>query len=139
MKKAKGRGKPAAFDLTGALGEAGWAEADRALVVALAEFSAIEAALASLTKTKSAKASRDAADALSLLGQALAATARKRGVERFGVVGASEAYDPARHTLDQPSSRTPAKVKILAPGFVRGREVLTKARVAGVRVRKPTR
>lgn len=139
MKKATGRGRPAAFDLTGALGEAGWAEADRALVAALAEFSVLEAALSALTKTKSAKASRDAADALALLGQSLAATARKRGVERFGVVGASEAYDPARHALDQPSSRAPAKVKILAPGVVRGREVLTKARVAGVRARKPAR
>lgn len=138
MSTARGRGRAAvaAFDLAGALAQASWAEADRALIAALAELPGLEAAITKLAAAKTAAAARDAKAALALLSQALSSVARKRGVERFGKVGVTLVYDPARHALETRSARAPAKVKIVAPGFVRSAEVLAKARVTPAPIRK---
>jgi|CXWL01.1.fsa_nt_gi hypothetical protein len=137
MKKPKKHGKkPAADTLTDALGKAGWAEADRALIAALAEAPALDAAMAQLGVARTAAAVRQARDSWTMLAQGLAATARRRGIESFGEIGASDSYDPKRHLIDAPVARAPAKVRVLAPGFARGDTVLAKARVAPVRPRK---
>jgi molecular chaperone GrpE (heat shock protein) len=127
MKKPKARQKQAAFDLVGALGEAGWAEADKALAAALAETVGLETALAKLARSKSPAAIQRADDAFVMLTQALDTVARKRGVSRFGEVGAVEKFDPERHEIDG-APRKSARVKLVAPGVLKGGEVLLKAR-----------
>lgn len=135
MKKPKTRQKQAAFDLVGALGEAGWAEADRALADALAESAALDLAINKLARSKSAAAVQRAEDAFALLTQALDTVARKRGVSRFGEVGAVEKFDPERHEIaDAP--RKAAQVKLIAPGVLKGGEVLLKARAKLAAARK---
>lgn len=127
MKKPKARQKGAAFDLVGALGEAGWAEADRALASALAESAALETAIAKLSRSKSAAAIQRTEDAFALLTQALDTVSRKRGVARFGEIGAVEKFDPERHEIAG-TARKSARVKLLAPGVLKGGDVLVKAR-----------
>jgi hypothetical protein len=135
MKKPKARQKRAAFDLVGALGEAGWAEADRALAVALAESAALETAIAKLSRSKGPAAIQRTQDAFALLTQALDTVSRKRGVARFGEVGAVERYDPERHEIAV-AARKSAPVKLVAPGVLKGGEVLVKARAKLAAARK---
>lgn len=135
MKKPKTRQKQAAFDLVGTLGEAGWAEADRALAAALAEAAALETAIAKLARRNTPAAVQRAEDAFALLTQALDTTARKRGVSRFGDVGAVEKFDPARHEIIG-AARKSARVRLIAPGVLKGGEVLLKARAKLAAARK---
>jgi len=135
MKKPKARQKGAAFDLVGALGEAGWADADHALAAALAETAALETAIAQLSRSRSAAAIQRAEDAFALLTQALDTVSRKRGVSRFGEVGAVESYDPERHEVAG-GARKSARVKLLASGVLKGGDVLLKARAKLAAARK---
>ena len=106
--------------LIDALAGAGWAQADEALAEALVLFDEIE------PKRK------DAATA-AMLGQALALAARRRGLARFGTVGAIEAFDPERHQLTKSADGASSRVRIRARGVTRGGEVLVKACAAPVR------
>lgn len=114
----------AARGLTEALAEASWAEADRALAMAIAELADLETA---------PNAARRAA-AMVLLSQSLARAARRRGLTRFGAQGAVEPYDAQRHELARKPVRPPARVRILAPGVARGSTVLVKARAVPARM-----
>ena len=116
--------KRAASDikLTDALAGAAWAEADRALVEALALCDEARDGVG---------AEREAA--LELLGQALNGVARKRGLSRLGELGARETFDPKRHEFIKPHKKTPKSVRIVARGVARGAETLAKARVGPVR------
>ena len=127
MKKPKARQKGAAFDLVDALGEAGWADADRALAAALAESAALEVAIAKLARSNSPAAIQRTEDAFALLTQALDTVSRKRGVSRFGEVGSVEKFNPERHEITG-AARKSSRVKLLAPGVLKGAEVLVKAR-----------
>ncbi len=111
--------------LADALAEAAWAEADRALAEAMAE--------AQILKAAAEGEARD--DAMALLEQALGRAARKRGLVRFGEVGARESYDAARHELARPLQRAPKQVRVIASGVTRAGAVLVKARVVAVRSR----
>jgi hypothetical protein len=111
--------------LTDALAEAAWAEADKALADALMDFAALQSA----TKAKAR------ADAMLLLGQSLQRAARKRGLAPFGVVGALEAYNPARHAYS--GARAPKRVRIVSQGVARGGEVLIKAQAGPARQPRP--
>lgn len=122
-KKPARKRAPRPDKLTASLADAAWAEADAALAEALAELEILETATGRVAR----------ADALALLGQALSRAARKRGLSRFGKVGAREAYDPRRHALAGSAARPPKAVRIVAQGISRGGEVLVKARAAGVR------
>lgn len=135
MKKPKTRQKQAAFDLVGALGEAGWAEADRALAAAIAESAALDLAINKLARSKSPTAVKRAEDAFALLTQALDTVARKRGVSRFGEVGAVEKFDPERHEIAGATPKS-ARVKLTAPGVMKGGDVLLKARAKLAAARK---
>ncbi|GAM96401.1 hypothetical protein U91I_00020 [alpha proteobacterium U9-1i] len=138
MTQRKARQKAAGYDLIGALGEAGWAEADRALAAALAEVVVVELALSKLSRTKSAAALRKAQDGFALLSQSLETVARKRGAQRFGEVGAIEKFDRRKHEIDG-AVRAAARVRVLAPGVVKGEDVLVKARVKLAPARKPAK
>jgi len=111
--------------LADALAAAAWAEADGALAEALAEYDALQAA-----RSEKAKA-----EASSLLGQALARAGRRRGLTRFGGVGAMESYDPARHQLATAIKRPPKRVRVKMAGVAMGSEILVKARVGVVRAK----
>jgi hypothetical protein len=125
--KAAARKRAARPDkLSAPLAEAAWTEADAALAEALAELEAFE----------NAKGRAARADALALLGQALSRAARKRGLSRFGKVGAREPFDQRRHALALPAARPPKTVRIVAQGIARGGEVLVKARAVGVRAKR---
>lgn len=127
-KRAAPKGAAQAVSLPNALGEAAWAEADRALAQAMTEFEEVEAASNQVRR----------AEALMLLRQALARAARVRGFSRLGgEPGAVEPYDPDRHTLISAPQRPPEEVMIVAQGVVRGEEVLVKARAKAVRKRPP--
>lgn len=114
------------ISLIGALAEAAWADADTALAQALADLDEVQAA-------PSAQA-RD--EALALLSQSLSRAARKRGLTRLGVLGASEAYDPERHEAATSVAKMPKTVGIYARGVARGGEVLARPRVGAVRRKK---
>lgn len=105
--------------LSDALAEAAWSEADAALAEAMALSE--EAANASDDDARAA--------ALDLLDQALGRAARKRGLTRFGKVGAREAYDAKRHELIEAVTRAPKTVHVMARGVARGRDILVKPRV----------
>lgn len=124
-RKTKGAARKSAapgVKLTDALAGAAWAEADRALAEALALCDEAR---------DGAGAEREAA--LELLGQALNAAARKRGLARLGELGGREAYDPKRHEFIKPHKKTPKSVRIVARGVARGAETLVRARVGPVR------
>jgi hypothetical protein len=109
-----------------ALAGAAWLEADAALAEALLECDrAIEA---------DDEETRD--EALELLSLALSRAARRRGLTRIGKRGASEDFDAARHELATRSKRAPKRVRVIAEGVARGREVLIKARVAPARAKR---
>jgi hypothetical protein len=118
--------KRAAPALSDALAAAAWSEADGALAEALAEFDSL------------ANARTDAArkGATALLEQALARAARRRGLSRFGGLGATETYDPARHELTRAPARAPKRVRVKVRGVARGNEILIKARVGPVRAKR---
>ena len=125
-KRAAPKGAAHAISLPNALGEAAWAEADRALAQAMAEFEEVEAASNQVRR----------AEALMLLRQALARAARMRGFSRLGgEPGAVEPYDADRHALISATQRPPAEVVIVAQGVARGADVLVKARAKAVRKR----
>jgi hypothetical protein len=107
--------------LVDAFAEAAWAQADGALAEALALFDELE------PKRKDAAAA-------AMLGQALALAARRRGLARFGTVGAMETFDPERHQLTKPMASGP--VRICVRGVARGSEVLVKACAAPTRAGK---
>ena len=119
----------AARGLTEALAEASWREADRALAQAIADFDELEAA--------SNAAKRAAAAAL--LGQSLARAARRRGLARFGPIGAVEPYDARRHELVRKPVRPPSAVRIVAQGIARAGLVLVKARATPARAARKKR
>lgn len=123
---AKGARKKRAPALVDALAGAAWADADAALAQALIEADNVQ----------SARTSRARADALALLVQALARAARRRGLTRFGKVGASEAYDAARHELARITARPPAQVRVTGQGVARGGEILVKAQVRAMRAKR---
>jgi hypothetical protein len=125
VKRAPRKKKPAARALVDALGEAAWAEADRALGEAM-----VEAQIFSGAKNAEAREV-----ALALLEQALARAARKRGLTRVGEAGAREAYNAKRHELPRPMARAPKQVRIVASGVARAGDILVKARVVAVRSR----
>jgi hypothetical protein len=120
------------FDLTALLGEAGWRDADQALAACLRDFGDVERASADLSDALD--------DALLILGQSLAQAARRRGLKRFGAIGAVEAFDPNRHELVRPAARAPALVKVTAEGVARGEgpgaDILIKALVTPSRARR---
>ncbi len=122
---ARKRAAPKA-SLANALAEAAWADADKALAEALIELDEFENA-------RNEKA-REAA--LTLLAQALAQTARKRGLTRIGMLGAQEAFDPQRHE-PPPRAKSAKSVRIAARGVARGAEVLARARTEAPRRRSP--
>lgn len=107
----------AADPLVGALAEAAWSEADRALAEALVCADELEGARGPRRR-----------QLFDLLGQALNRAARRRGLSRVGQLGAEEIYDPERHE-PLPSGVGPGPVAIVARGVVRGREVVLKPRV----------
>ena len=123
-KRAAPKRAAQAVSLPNALGEAAWAEADRALAQAMAEFEEVESASNAVRR----------AEALMLLRQALARAARVRGFSRLGgEPGSTEPYDPDRHTLISASARPPAEVQIVAQGVVLGAVVLVKSRAKKVK------
>lgn len=125
-KRAAPKGAARAVSLPDALGEAAWAEADRALAQAMTEFEEVEAASNQVRR----------AEALMLLRQALARAARVRGFSRLGgEPGAIEPYDAERHALISTPQRPPEEVMIVSQGVGRGEEVLVKARAKAVRKR----
>jgi hypothetical protein len=125
-KRAAPKGAAQAVSLDHALGDAAWAEADRALAQAMAEMEEVEAANTQVRR----------AEALMLLRQALARAARVRGFSRLGAEpGETEPYDPARHTLISAPARPPEQVVIIAQGVCRGAEILVKARARAHRKR----
>lgn len=125
-KRAAPKGAARAVSLDNALGDAAWAEADRALAQAMAEFEEVEAASTQVRR----------AEALMLLRQALARAARVRGFSRLGAEpGESEPYDAARHELITAPAKPPAEVIIIAQGVARGGDILVKARARAVRKR----
>lgn len=117
--------KSAAPSLSDALAQAAWEEADRALAEALIECDALAGA--------ASKKQRD--NAMTLLTQALARAARKRGLSRIGELGDAEKYDPQRHELAGVVAKMPRKIRIAARGVARGAEVVLRPRVAPI-VRK---
>lgn len=125
-KRAAPKGAAQSVGLTDALAEAAWAEADRALAEAMAEFERVEAARDQVAR----------AEALMLLRQALARAARVRGFSRLGGdAGEVEPYDPRRHTLTRDVATPPAEVMIVTQGVARGDEILVKALAKAVRKR----
>lgn len=114
-----------AGDLTGALAQAAWADADAALAAALADLD--EAANAQGQARE---------EAMTMLAQSLARAARKRGLSRIGVLGAAEAFDPCRHDLTGPVAKPPKTVRIEARGVARGGDVLVKPRAGPMRRKK---
>lgn len=106
-KRAAPKGAARAVSLPDALGEAAWAEADRALAQAMTEFEEVEAASNQVRR----------AEALMLLRQALARAARVRGFSRLGgEPGAIEPYDAERHALISTPQRPPEEVMIVSQG-----------------------
>lgn len=120
-KKSAAR-KRAAPSLAGALAEAAWIEADRALAAALVECDHAE--------TASSAAQRESAVALMI--QALSRAGRKRGLSRIGALGDKTPYDPARHQLIAAVAKKPRTVRIAARGVARGGEILERPRVGPV-------
>jgi hypothetical protein len=111
--------------LTNALAEAVWTDADEALAEALLELDQMQTA-----------ADAEAREvALALLAQALARTARKRGLARIGELGARVAYDADAHELDALGAK-PKTVRIVARGVARGADLLRRSRVQAARVNK---
>lgn len=109
--------------LAGALAEAAWAEADKALAQALADFDEVEGAADENAR----------ADALEMLAQSLSRAARKRGLTRIAVLGEREPYDAKRHDLVVKFAKMPKTVRIQARGVARGGVTLVKPRVGPVR------
>jgi molecular chaperone GrpE (heat shock protein) len=120
-KKTERRPKsvPGREQVVDALADAAWAEADKSLAEALADFDEFE-----LTQNP-----RRRRQLLSMLGQALARTARKRGLRRLGTAGGDEPFDPSRHELVTPQGERPHTVEIVVRGVARGDELLAKVRV----------
>lgn len=137
--KAKGAVAAAAAPLRdplmGALAEAAWSEADRALAAAISELAHLERALSGLRDGR-ADALGAAEEAALLLNQALAGAARKRGFARFGAVGEVVRYDARRHELSAAGARAPAYVRIDAPGLARGTDILVKAHASRAKAPK---
>lgn len=109
--------------LTAALAEAAWVDADAGLAdaIALCDEFALQ------TRASGRR------QILELLTQSLARAARRRGLTRFGVIDAVEAFDPTRHELSDSFARRPKRVRIIFRGVSRGASVLVKARVGPVR------
>lgn len=105
--------------LTDALADASWAEADRALAEALADFE-------ELVRVRNPKRRRELFE---LLEQSLNRAARKRGLLRIGLVGEQADYDPTIHELVSARGGKASAVEVVARGAMRGGEVLAKARV----------
>lgn len=129
------------FDLADLMGEAGWAEADRALVKALSDLSTLEKAFETARRKRFGEKVRpqDMDDALALLRQSLAQVARRRGLHRYGEVGAIEAYRENLHELTVDTEEKPTFVEILAQGLARGdgpgADVIQRAMAAPARSR----
>ncbi|HWA00971.1 MAG TPA: hypothetical protein VG841_11730 [Caulobacterales bacterium] len=126
------------FNLADMLGQAGWAEADRALARALMELHALEQAVdaAKAPRQSEPDANADALEACAvMLRQSLLQVARKRGLSPLGAAGAREPFDHRRHELMKPGARSPAMVKIAAPGWMRGDDILAKALAVPARSR----
>jgi len=121
-KKKSAARKRAAPSLAGALAEAAWADADRALAEALVESDQAE--------TASDAATREAAVALMI--QALSRAGRKRGLQRIGLLGDKAPYDPAKHQLIAAVVKKPRTVRIAARGVARGSDILERPRVGPV-------
>jgi hypothetical protein len=83
-----------------------------------------------------ARTLRARSEAVAMLEQALTRAARRRGLSRFGGVGATEAYDPLRHEFSAAAARLPKRVRVSVRGVARGNEVLVKARVGPVRAKR---
>jgi len=126
LKRPPRRAVKRAPALVDALAEAAWTEADLALAEAL-----VECDRALHAGEEDAKA-----DALSLLSQALARAARRRGLARIGKSGAIDKFDPAKHELAPARKGAPQRVRIVQQGVARGGEVLIKARVRAVRAKR---
>jgi len=118
-KKKSAARKRAAPSLAGALAEAAWVEADQALAEALVESDEVESA--------TSPTQREAAVALMI--QALSRAGRKRGLNRIGILGAREPYDPAKHQLMTAVAKKPRTVRIAARGVARGADILLLSRV----------
>lgn len=103
------------------LAEASWAEADKALAQAWADFAEFAAAAKGRTQL------------IALVDQSLARAARQRGMARIGAAGDTGPYEPDLHELIFPRARSPALIQIVAPGVSRGDKVLLKARVKPAR------
>ncbi len=112
---------PRRTGLTMKLAQASWAEADRALAQAWADFAEFAAS------------ARRGPDMVALIDQSLSRAARQRGLARLGEIGETAPFDPQAHELIAPSKRPPASVHIVAPGVSRGEKVLLKARVKPAR------
>lgn len=119
---------PRRTQLSKALAEASWVEADRALARAIVAFE----------EWRDAPSAAAREDAAALLGQALAQAGRRRGFSRIGEVGVGEPFDPQRHELAGQSKRAPALAYVRLPGVARGEQVLVKARAAPASAKKPT-
>lgn len=134
----------AKFDLVDMLGAAGWQEADLTLAASLRDLGLLEHAFRALAaKIRGGDlepAARGVEDALLLVRQSLSYAGRKRGLQRFGQVGAVEPFDPQRHELVAGRARAPAQVRIKMQGVARGAgphaDILVKAEVSAVRPRK---
>ncbi len=142
------RGAPAEvgkFDLADLLGAAGWVEADLTLATSLRDFGVLEHAFRALAAKarggELAPATRSVEDALLMARQSLSYAGRKRGLQRFGQVGAVEPFDPRLHVLVSTRARAPSMVRIKLQGVARGSgphaDILVKAEVTAVRPRKP--
>lgn len=112
-------------DLSSALAQAAWAEADAALATALADLD---------EATGARGAARE--EAMAMLAQSLARAARKRGLARIGALGAAETFHPERHELTRAVAKPPKIVRIEARGVARGDDVLVKPRAGPVRRKK---
>jgi hypothetical protein len=109
-----------AHGLAQELAQAAWAEADRALAEAMAEFEAWQ---------------QGDVDAAVFVGQALRRAARTRGLTPLSQAGRVEPYDASRHALANTPSTQPSQVRIKSAGVLRGGEVLAKARATPLRRR----
>lgn len=112
---------PRRTGLTVKLAQASWAEADRALAQAWADFAEFTAS------------ARRGPNMVALVDQSLSRAARQRGLMRIGAAGETAPYDPLVHELIDPRKRTPPLVEVIAPGVSRADKVLLKARVKPVR------
>lgn len=112
---------PRRTGLTAKLAQASWAEADRALAQAWADFAELAGSV------------RRGPDMFALVEQSLSRAARQRGLMRVGAAGEIAPYDPLVHELVVPRKRAPPVIEVVAPGVSRADKVLLKARVKPVR------